>query len=219
MPVQPRKKQENIEFFEQRAPIWEENAAQLGLDALATAELIALTGTARAKYDAARLKAAQAKSATAEQDQAVGAMRDFGGEIIKQIRVKAEQTGDPALYALAQIPEPKSPAAIPPVEASDVEYELLTDASIRLTWDGSVSTGTVYVVRRSITMPGQQPGAYQTLGVADEKSYTDDSIPTGAQSASYVIKATKGGLTTPGTAPVVVRLTKGGNGQAAVEAA
>jgi hypothetical protein len=217
--VVPTTKSEQIEFFEQRAPIWVANAEALNLPAVRTAELTALVSAARSAFNNAAAKRAQAVAATAAQNEALAAMNGLGAELIKAIRITAEVEGDPSLYGLAQIPAPKDRTPIPPVEASDVEYELLTDASIRLTWDGSVSTGTVYVVRRSITMPGQQPGAYQTLGVADEKSYTDDSIPTGAQSASYVIKATKGGLTTPGTAPVVVRLTKGGNGQAAVEAA
>ncbi|MGD1917045.1 MAG: hypothetical protein ACFCBV_12780 [Phycisphaerales bacterium] len=39
MAVQPRKKQDNIEFFEQRAPIWEANAATLNLSAEETAQL------------------------------------------------------------------------------------------------------------------------------------------------------------------------------------
>lgn len=219
MPVQPRKKIENIEFFEQRAPIWEENAATLNLSIEETAQLVALTTAAREAYTAAQLAASNAKTATANQDLKVGAMRNFGGELIKKIRVEAEQTGNPALYGLAQIPAPKDPESIPPVEASDLDYELLTNASIRLMWEGSVSTGTVYVVRRAITMPGEPRGPFSTIGVADEKTYKDDTVPTGAQSASYIICAKKGGVTTAGTAPVEVRLTKGGNGQAAIDAA
>jgi hypothetical protein len=219
MPVQPRKKIENIEFFEQRGPIWEENAATLNLSIEESAQLVALTTAARNAYTAAQLAASQAKTARAAQNQKIKAMRSYGGELIKKIRVEAEQTGNPALFGLAQIPAPKDPTAIPPVDASNVEYELLTNASIRLTWDGSVSTGTIYVVRRAITMPGELRGPFTTLGVADEKTYQDDTIPTGAQSASYIICAKKGGETTAGTAPVEVRLTKGSNGQAAIDAA
>jgi hypothetical protein len=217
--VIPTIKSDQIEFFEQRGPIWEANAAQLNLSPERTAQLTALATAARTAFNNAASKRAQAKAATAAQNEAIGAMNALGGELIKSIRITAEVEGDPSLYGLAQIPEPKEPAPIPPVEASDVEYELLTDATIRLTWDGSVSTGTVYVVRRAITMPGQQRGPFTTLGVADEKSYEDDTVPTGAQSASYIICAKKGGVTTPGTAPVEVRLTRGGNGQAASEAA
>ena len=125
MAVQPRKKQDNIEFFEQRAPIWEANAATLNLSAEETAQLTSLTGTARTKYDAAQLKADEAKSATAEQDLAIAAMRDLGADLIKKIRVAAQQTANPELFAIAQIPEPKDPSAIPPVEASNVRVDRL----------------------------------------------------------------------------------------------
>jgi|GEM_PF-5582972 len=53
MPVQPRKKQDNIAFFEQRSPIWEANAATFHLSAEETAQLTSLTTTARTAYDAA----------------------------------------------------------------------------------------------------------------------------------------------------------------------
>ncbi|MFI4915247.1 MAG: hypothetical protein ACIAS6_01920 [Phycisphaerales bacterium JB060] len=219
MPVQPRKKQENIAFYEQRAPIWTANAVALNVSAERTAELEALATAARTAFNNAAAKRAQAKAATAALNEAMAAMNALGSELIKGIRITAEVEGDPSLYGLAQIPEPKDPAPIPPVEASNVEYELLTNATIALTWDGSVSTGTVYVVRRAIKMPGQEQTNYTTLGVADEKSYQDDTVPLGAQSASYIICAKKGGEITPGTAPVTVRLTKGANGQAAVDAA
>ena len=146
-------------------------------------------------------------------------MRDLGADLIKRIRVTAEQTGDPSLFGLAQIPEPKEPAPIPPVEASDVAFDLLNDGSLELTWDGSVSTGTTYVVRRAITPAGGGEGAFQDVGFADEKRFVDASIPAGTERASYVVRAKKGGETTPGTAPITVRFAIGGNGQTVAEAA
>ena len=219
MPVQPRKKIENIEFFEQRAPVWTANAATLQLAPEELASLTALTDAARDAYTAAQLAASNAKTATANQNQAVGAMRDLGGELIKKIRVTAEQTGDPSLYGLAQIPEPKDPAPIPAVEASDVRFRLLTNGDLELAWDGKVSTGTTYIVQRAITPAGGSQGAYQNLGFADEKRFVDKTIPSGTERVSYVVRAKKGATVTPGTAPITVRFGIGGNGQTIAEAA
>lgn len=219
MPVQPRKKQDNIAFFEQRNPIWAANAAALSLTPEETGQIDTLTTAARAAYDAAQLAAAQARSATADQDLAIQAMRDYGGELIKQIRRNAEQTGDPSLFALAQIPEPKDPAPIPAVEASNVSFTLQASGALELSWDGSVSTGTTYIVQRAITPAGGSQGAYTDLGFADEKRFVDSSIPAGTERVSYVVRAKKGSTITPGTAPITVRFTIGGNGQQVAMAA
>lgn len=219
MPVQPRKKQDNIAFFEQRNPIWAANAAALSLTPEETGQIDTLTTAARAAYDAAQLAASQAASATADQDLAIQAMRDFGGELIKQIRRNAEQTGDPSLFALAQIPAPKEPAPIPPVEASDLAFDLLNDGALELSWTGSVSTGTTYIVQRAITPAGGSQGTYQDIGFADEKRFVDTTIPAGTERVSYVVRAKKGSTITAGTAPITVRFTIGGNGQQVAMAA
>ncbi|MCW5756482.1 MAG: hypothetical protein KIT54_04515 [Phycisphaeraceae bacterium] len=219
MAVQPRKKQENIAFFEQRNPIWALHAAALSLSPEEIGELDTLTSAARAAYDAAQLAAEEAKTATAIQNQKVKAMHDYGGELIKKIGVKAEQTGNPSLYALAQIPAPKAPTPIPPVEASKPDFRLLYDGSIELTWDGKVSTGTVYLVQRAVTMPGQPMGPYTTLGFADEKKFVDNAVPEGAAKVTYVVRAKKGSTITPGTLPVNIRFSTGANGVTVAEAA
>lgn len=219
MPVQPRKKVENIEFFEQRAPIWAANAAQLNLSDEETAQLVSLTGTARTKYTEAQLKAEQAKTATANQDAAIDAMRGAGGELIKKIRVTAEQTGDTSLYGLAQIPAPKDPTAIPPVEATNLDFTLLNNGDLELFWDGSVSTGTTYIVRRSLTTAGGDELPFQAVGFADEKRFVDKTIPQGTRKVSYEVVAKKGSTITAGSLPITVRFGKGANGQTIAEVA
>lgn len=219
MPVQPRKKVENIEFFEQRAPIWAANAAQLNLSEEETALLVSLTGTARTKYTEAQLKAEQAKTATANQDAAIDAMRGAGGELIKKIRVTAEQTGDPSLYGLAQIPAPKDPTPIPPVEASDLDFTLLNNGDLELFWEGSVSTGTTYIVRRSLTNAEGAELPFEAVGFADEKRFVDKTIPQGTRKVSYEVVAKKGSTITAGSLPITVRFGKGANGQTIAEVA
>lgn len=219
MPVQPRKKVENIEFFEQRVPIWAANAAQLQLTPEEVGQLDALTDAARATYTTAQLRASEAETATGNQDQAIQAMRDLGADLIKKIRVAARQTGDPSLFGLAQLPEPKEPAPIPPVEASNIVFDLLPNGTLELSWDGKVSTGTTYIVRRALTPAGGAPGSFHDLGFADEKRYIDSTIPPGTAEASYVVRAKKGSTITAGTAPITVRFSIGGNGQAVAEAA
>jgi len=140
-------------------------------------------------------------------------MRSLRAEFIKQIRTAAEIEGDPSLYGIAQIPEPKEPAAIPPVDASDVGFDLLNDGTFELSWKGSVSTGTTYIVQRAVTPAGGSQGAYTDLGFADEKRFVDTTVPAGTERVRYVVRAKKCSTITAGTAPITVRFTIGGNGQ------
>lgn len=217
--VIPTTKSEQLEFFEQRAPIWEANAAQLNLSVERTAELTALTTAARTAFNNAAAKRAQAKSATADQNDALSAMTGLGAELIKTIRTTAELENNPSLYGIAQIPAPKDPAPIPPVEASNVAFDLLNDGSLELTWKGSVSTGTTYIVRRAITPTGGNQQAYQDIAFADGKRFVDSTIPAGTERVSYVVRAKKGETVTPGTVPITVRFAIGGNGQLEAKAA
>lgn len=213
MAVQPRKKQENIAFFEQRNPIWALHAAALSLSPEELGELDTLTTAAREAYDAAQLAAEEAKTATANQNLKIMAMRNYGGELIKKIRVKAEQTSNPSLYGLAQIPAPKDPSPIPPVEASELDFTLLNNGHLELFWDGSVSTGTTYIVRRSLTTAEGSELPFQDVGFADEKRFVDKTIPQGTRKVSYEVIAKKGSQVTEGSLPITVRFGVGANGQ------
>lgn len=211
--IVPTGKNASISFFEQRAAVWVTSAAQLGISEVAAANLLALTQTARAAFDAAQVAQQNARSAVAAQDSAIGDMRDLGGDLIKGIRLTAEMSGDDQIYEIALLPQPKTPTAIPAVPASNLSWNLLTSGDLELKWDGSLSSGTTYIVERSIIPAGGQPGPFTPIGFVGALTLTDNGLPQGTSMVLYQVKGQKGGTLTQPSAPVLVRLTPGGNQQ------
>lgn len=211
--IVPTGKNASISFFEQRAAVWVTNATQLGISEVAAANLLALTQAARAAFDAAQVAQQNARSAVAAQDSAIGDMRDLGGDLIKGIRLTAEMSGDDQIYEIALLPMPKTPTAIPAVPASNLSWNLLTSGDLELKWDGSLSSGTTYIVERSIIPAGGQPGPFTPIGFVGALALTDSGLPQGTSMALYQVKGQKGGTLTQPSAPVLVRLTPGGNQQ------
>ncbi len=213
--IVPAGKNDSISYFEQRAPVWVANAATLGIDPLAAANLQALTEAARTAYDTAQIAQQTSLGATAAQDSAIGGMRSLGGDLIKGIRLKAEMAGDPALFALALLPTPKDPEPIPAVPASTLSWTLLTSGDLDLKWNGNLSSGTTYVIERSLIPADGPPSAFEPIGFVGALTFTDKTVPVGTAMAIYQIKGQKGGVYTDPSAPALVRFAPGSNNQSA----
>lgn len=196
--IVPDGNNESITFFEVRAPIWVANAAALGISESAAASLQTLAQSARAALNNAALKAAESVSATAAQNETIGEMRKVGGNLIKGIRLTASMEGDPSLYQLAQIPEPKKPSEIDPVNPSNLRFFLGSNGGLELRWDGLTVRGTSYLVDRAIVGASGQPGPFSRIATATSRSYTDKTVPPGSVSAVYRVSALKGETQTDG---------------------
>ncbi|MFG0284230.1 MAG: hypothetical protein ACF8R7_07385 [Phycisphaerales bacterium JB039] len=201
-----------LQFFEEHAPIWAADPAAIGLTLDQCNSLTAAVAEASAKHSAAYQARQSSKAATVDQNDALTTLAELGAQLIKIIRAFAIQTGDPGVFAAAQIPEPKTPEPIAPVNPSAVRFELQTDGSLLVKWDGVKSNGTTFVVQRSVVPgPGEPSTGYSNVASVGEKSFVDTTIPAGAVSATYVIRALKGGQMTTGSAPATAQFVYGGN--------
>lgn len=182
-----------IEFYEAHLPAWAVNAVAIGLSASSISDLTALTVAARSAYDAHVAAQAAARAATVAFHETVSVMHSgpgAGSDMIKTIRAFAQNTDDPNVYVLAQIPPPATPGVTPPPGTPfDFRVELLQNGALDLKWkckNPSGVGGTVYEVMRRI---GSEPFVY--LDAPGVRQFTDDGVPAGSASATYQITAVR----------------------------
>lgn len=208
MGVVPNSKLEILEFFEHRAPIWSADPPAIGLTLDQVSALTAALGEAQSKNAASYTAREASRTATAADNVALDTLTEIGAQLIKIIRAYAIQTGDPGVFETAQIPAPKDPEPIAPVNPSNVAASLLTSGALELKWDGVKSHGTTFVVLRSIVPgPGEPATPLAPIASVGAKRYEDNSIPAGTVSATYVVKAIKGEQTTAGSLPATVNFS------------
>ena len=205
----PVDKAGQLDFFETRINAWSANAAAIGLLETQTTELSTLISTARSSYDTAQAAKQALKGLIELQDANLASMTQFGSQLVQTIRAFAVQTGDPQVYATAEIEPRKEPTPIPPFPASNLSYELTTSGALRITWDGRLSTGTSYILERALFDAQGQPGPFESIAFVDQLSYIDETIPAGTVSVLYQVKGLKGEATTQPTAPIFVRFAPG----------
>jgi hypothetical protein len=159
MPVLPKTRIGQLEFFETHQPAWAAAADEIGLTAAQLAALAARTAAARAAYDQQQAAISAARAATLRFHLASAALHAEGAGALRSIRVTAGADGGGAgggddVYSLARIPPPAARGRIgPPGTPFDFRVQLLPAGGLRLTWKcrhprGAV--GTLYEVRRRV---------------------------------------------------------------------
>ncbi|MFG0242592.1 MAG: hypothetical protein ACF8R9_07415 [Phycisphaerales bacterium JB054] len=185
MATTPRRPIDKVEFYETRIDPWAAHAAAIGLTEPAVTQLAALTVEAREAH-ADMLAARQAAMAATERfHNAVAAMHGgpgAGSDMLAAIKNHAETTDDAGVYALAQVPPPKTRSAVPPPGTpTRFRVKLLQDGAIELAWDcnnPARSEGTVYEVRRSIG--GVGGGPMTLVATVGQRKFLDRDIPAAA---------------------------------------
>ncbi|MGE0295017.1 MAG: hypothetical protein AB7P97_21935 [Hyphomonadaceae bacterium] len=193
MGVVPDTRIGKIEFYEAHIAPWTTNAAGIGLTPASVTALGTLTTAARNAFNAAEAARQAAKSATQAFYDAVRAMHSgpgAGADMIDTIRNYAETKNLPNVYVLAQIPPPADPSTAPP-PGTPFEFRvgLLQNGALELRWkcnNPSGTQGTIYEVKRSIG-----GGAFNFVGATGVKSFTDDTLPSGATPATYQVTAVR----------------------------
>jgi hypothetical protein len=188
MGVVPDKQVERIAYFENHIAPWTSAAVAIGTSVAAVTDLDTKTTAARAKLTAAQVARDAAKNATQELKDAVAAMETAGAGIIKQVRAKAEMSGDPAVYTLAMIPPPATPT---PVGAPGLPYRfgasLKPSGALELTWKCNNPAGchnVIYQVYRKVEATGE----YTYIGGSGQRKFTDATLPSGLSSVMYQIQ-------------------------------
>jgi hypothetical protein len=193
MGVVPDTRIGKIEFYEAHITPWTSNAAGIGLTPASVTALGTLTTAARAAYNAHLAAREAARAATDNFYDKVRAMHSnpgAGSDMIQTIKTYAETKNDPNVYVLAQIPPPAAPGTTPP-PGTPFEFTvgLLQNGALELKWkcnNPSGTQGTIYEVKRSVN-----GGAFNFVGATGVKSFTDDTLPSGATPATYQVTAVR----------------------------
>lgn len=172
--------------------IFVDNATALGISAGQNAALAAALTQATDAYSAAVAARSASVSATSEANDMFGDLREAVADIVRTIRYTAENTDNPGLYNIAQIPPPADPSATPPpTQPSDVTVQLSSEGTLTLRWKSTGSTGGFYLVKRRIG--GNPSTPFSNLGGSGNKEFVDSTLPLGTTAVTYIITPQRGG--------------------------
>ena len=187
----PKSKSGKIGYFNSKVTPWTDNSVAIGSTAPIVAAFSALVASAQEKMSEQIAAEQAAKAATEACDNAVAQMVFAGGEIIKQVRIKAASSADPgAVYDLAQVPAPATPTPVTTLGTpTDWKVTLDPDGAVTIGWKCSNprATGTIYQVWRKLETEPE----FSYMGGTGEKKFTDDSVPAGSQQTMYKIQAVR----------------------------
>ena len=224
MPVRPANKLEQIQFCEYHNPVWAANAVAIGLTAAQVTALTALTTTARTGYTAAQTTRQTAKAATTTFHNNTKSMRDAAADLIAVIKAYAESKNDPNIYGLAQIPPPSAPTpAVAPGQPFAFAVTIEPTGALTLSFESensAASTGGFFIIQRRLGMPGVYTTIGGTPGVGGggrRNTFTDDTLPGGTPTVSYIVTPRRGTLV--GTSSEAINITFGIGGPPQVSGA
>lgn len=194
MGLLPSSRVGKLEFYEAHINTWQTNAVAIGLTPASVTALGALADDARKAFEDMETARNAAKAATQifyEKISALHAGPGAGQDMIDAIRLKAQTTSNPGVYALAQIPPPATPSTTPPPGTPfDFTVGLKQDGSLELKWkctNPSGTQGTIYEVMRRFTLDGP----FTFIGASGTRSFIDQTIPNGAAPATYRVTAVR----------------------------
>jgi hypothetical protein len=195
-PLVPRDTLAFFEFCQSHGPVWQTNAASIGVSPSAAAALVAATTAARNAYNAQQAAKEDYRTKTLAADAQETLLRSLVGDAITSIRAYAKNQKDPlSVYNLAQIPPPAVPGPQPaPGSPQNFNVSLETTGAITLKWKMNPTergSGTLlYTVERRIVTNTGGTGFTQ-VGAVTKRTFTDSGIPVGSSVVEYRVTATR----------------------------
>ncbi len=193
MGVVPPSRVQQLEFYEAHIPVWQANAATIGLTALQVNALNTLVTTARTDYNSQQAAKNAATSATQTFYNSIDTAHESGSNIIATIKTFAANTNNPAVYGLAQIPPPAPATPAPPPDApTNPLAQLENNGSITIRWNvvqPAPGAGIYTAILRQLN----GAGAFVPLGDTGEKNFNDPTVPPGTQRVTYLLQARRAG--------------------------
>lgn len=211
MAVLPPNKIDLIQFCEAHVPIWSAAPTSIGLNAAQCTALDNATKAARLKFNAAETARNASKAATVNYDDSCAILRDVVGLMVKAIKLYADNQANPdPVYAAAQIPAPASPTTNPPPgQPTNFKFEIEPGGLLTFRWkstNSSGSTGANFSVARRLG----PDGPFSVIGGSSAKVFTDDSIPFGVNSVTYIVTPRRNGQTGAPSDMLTVQFGVGG---------
>jgi hypothetical protein len=212
MGTYPRDRQEFLNWCESHQPVWEANAAAIGLTTAQTAAFKGATTTMRSRVTAQTTAKEAAKSATDAVVEQERTLRNSASDLVRAIRSFAENGNNPNVYTIAQIPPPQASSPVPPPgQPTDFKVELNPSGSITIKWKAKHPEGSdrvVYFVQRKLAGAAN----FALLGGTGDKFYEDDTLPSGSDGATYIVTAQRGQVSGPPSQQFTVTFGVGGGG-------
>ena len=200
----PTKRQDKLDWIQTHLPVWTANASDIGLTSDQVSQLQALFTAADSAWSTAKTSRIESRNDTLTSNAAWTTMNAFFAALIKAIRSHAQATGSQEVYALAGIDPPAPPKPMPaPGMPTDVTTTIDNTGRIILRWkstNSAPSTGAAFSIRRKLSTQT----AYTVIATAQGRTYTDDSVPEGVASASYIIQGLRGNTAGQPSEPVIV---------------
>lgn len=181
-----------LNWLEGHIDAWLADPAAIGLTPAQVAALETEITTARASFMHAETIRAESLNATLAFQTDADQMRHSAARMIATVKAFAENEPEPmTVYTAANISPraPRSPLP-PPDQPGNLRATLLTTGAVKLTWDGTGPSGTVYEVYRKL--PGETTFDLVANVGAKKKTYTDKALPAGTTSVHYQIRAIRG---------------------------
>ncbi|UYV13322.1 MAG: hypothetical protein NCW75_03315 [Phycisphaera sp.] len=187
----PRTEAEFVPWLAEHVVIWsggQGTPPSIGLTPTQVADLAALSADLDEKYQSMRDLVALKKAARVEKDTALAAARAMVGGDIEIIDGFAKTSGDPDVYARAQIdpPKPGTPRVEAPIPAQ-VTITSTTDGALEVTFKANKSGGSVFIIERQL-VSGGIAGPWQYATTSTEKAWLDHAVPTGLDEVRYRIR-------------------------------
>jgi hypothetical protein len=178
--------------------LFQTNAAAIGLSAAQATNFKNTTTDTAAALNAQFIAKEAAKAATLTVNTKFDDLFASAAEMVRTIRTFAENTNNPGVYAIAQIPPPPVPQPLPaPTQPTNLSATLeATSGDITLRWKATQpegAAGTSYIVRRRAA--GQAEFAF--VGVVGGKKFVDDTLVAGPDSVAYTVQAQRSDATGP----------------------
>jgi hypothetical protein len=215
MPIVPQNNLAALQFFEDHWPIWQTNQAACGLSAAQVLAVKTAAELCRSKYNAQQLAKNAAKAATSTFQATLSDLRDVGATTIQVIKTYADTTDNPGVYDLAQIPRPAAPgASLPPGKPKNITATIEPTGALTLRWtcdntEGDRrATGVFYQVYRK----GPGEAQFANVGGSGTRAFTDESLPLGPDSATYIIQGVRGQIAGEASEQFTVQFGVGGGG-------
>lgn len=187
----PRRLDQFVPWLQSHVTLWtgQGTPPDIGLTTQQVADLSTLADDFVNKYDLAQSARADAKAATLEQNLALDAVRAMLGGDIEIIDGYAKTTGDPGVYARAQIdpPKPGTPRETAPIP-TDLTIRAGSFGDLSLSFDASKGQGSVFIIERQLRPIGGEPEAWTYADTSSEKTWTDTSVPSGIASVRYRVR-------------------------------
>ncbi len=178
-----------MSWAQTHAPVFVDNDSLIGLtepQALLFQTAYTNAATAVQQQEAA---ISAAKAATTNANDKVSLLRRSATLTTRMIRTFAENTNNPNVYAIAQIPPPAVPGTQPaPGKPFDFGVELNTaSGALTLRWKANNppgTSGTSYLIKRKL--PGE--AAFGIVGLSGEKKFVDNTFTAGPDSVQYTVQ-------------------------------